>query len=107
MAKRSRVELFEQIRKSRERDEASIAEVMVPQRHVLGDEGEVDFGTISVYLAGVLTEVQLFVMRLSACGKGFPRAYLNECQEVFLDGHVRAFDHFGGIPGRIRYDNLK
>jgi hypothetical protein len=32
---------------------------------------------------------------------------LNECQEVFLDGHVRAFEHFGGTPGRIRYDNLK
>jgi hypothetical protein len=26
---------------------------------------------------------------------------------VFLDGHVRAFEHFGGVPGRIRYDNLK
>jgi hypothetical protein len=24
-----------------------------------------------------------------------------------LDGHVRAFAHFGGVPGRIRYDNLK
>jgi transposase len=85
----------------------ALAQVMIPQRHVLGDEGEVDFGTISVYLAGVLTEVQLFVMRLSACGKGFPRAYENECQEVFLDGHVRAFEHFGGVPARIRYDNLK
>jgi len=31
----------------------------------LGDEAEVDFGTASVYLAGVLTEVQLFIMRLS------------------------------------------
>jgi len=28
-------------------------------------------------------------------------------QEVFIDGHVRAFQYFGGVPGRIRYDNLK
>ena len=35
------------------------------------------------------------------------RAYLNECQAVFLDGHVRGFEHFGGVPDRIRYDNLK
>lgn len=28
-------------------------------------------------------------------------------QEAFLDGHVRAFEHFGGVPARIRYDNLK
>ena len=47
-------------------------------------------------------------MRLSASGKGFHRVYLSEAQEVFLDGHVRAFEHFGGVPDRmIRYDNLK
>ena len=84
-----------------------LAQVNVPQTHLLGAEAEVDFGTISVYLAGVLFEVSLFVMRLSASGRGFCRAYLNEAQEVFLDGHVRAFEHFGGVPGRVRYDNLK
>lgn len=26
---------------------------------------------------------------------------------MFLDGHVQAFEHFGGVPKRIRYDNLK
>ena len=26
---------------------------------------------------------------------------------MFLDGHVRALNHFGGCPARIRYDNLK
>ena len=26
---------------------------------------------------------------------------------MFLDGHVRAFNSFGGTPGRVRYDNLK
>jgi transposase len=91
----------------RRRQEVPVAEVMVPQQHRLGEEAEVDFGTISVYLAGLLVELQLFIMRLSASGRAFPRAYLNEGQEVFLDGHVRAFDHFGGVPGRIRYDNLK
>ena len=35
------------------------------------------------------------------------RADLNDGQDVFLDGHVRAFSHFGGVPDRIRYDNLK
>ena len=91
----------------RARQEVPLVEVMVPQHHPLGAEAEVDFGTISVYLAGLLVEVPLFHMRLSASGRPFARAYLNECQEVFLDGHVRAFEHFGGVPGRIRYDNLK
>ena len=49
----------------------------------------------------------MFVLRLSASGRGFHRVYLNQAQQAFLDGHVRAFDHMGGVPGRIRYDNLK
>ena len=91
----------------RRRQEVPLTEVMVPQRHVLGDEAEVDFGTITVELAGITVDVQLFLMRLSASGRTFTRAYLNECQEVFLDGHVQAFEHLGGVPTRIRYDNLK
>lgn len=91
----------------RRHQEIPMAEVMVPQNHTLGAEAEVDFGTISAYVAGMLLELQIFIMRLSASGRAYPRAYLNEAQEVFLDGHVRAFDHFGGVPGRIRYDNLK
>lgn len=91
----------------RRRQELAPVEVMVPQSHVLGEEAEVDFGTIHVYLAGLLVELQMFIMRLSASGRAFPRAYLSEGQEVFLDGHVRAFEHLGGVPQRIRYDNLK
>src|SRR5215217_3311668 len=91
----------------RRRGEVPLVEVMVPQHHPLGEEAETDFGTVRAIVAGVPLDVSLFVMRLSASGKGFARAYLNEAQEVFLDGHVRAFDHFGGVPRRVRYDNLK
>jgi transposase len=91
----------------RRRQAVPIFDVMVPQRHPLGEEAEVDFGDISVYIDGILTVVHLFVMRLSASGQAFRRAYLNEAQEVFLDGHVRAFEAFGGVPGTVRYDNLK
>ncbi len=91
----------------RRRQSVPLIEVMIPQQHPLGAEAEVDFGSIHVVLAGVLTELPLFLIRLSASGRGFVRAYLNECQAVFLDGHVRGFEHFGGVPDRIRYDNLK
>jgi len=30
-----------------------------------------------------------------------------QAQEAFLEGHVLAFEYFGAVPGRIRYDNLK
>ena len=85
-----------------------LKEVTVPQHHPIGEEAEVDFGRVSFYLRGVLVIGWMFVMRLSASGKGFHRVYLSQAQEAFLDGHVRAFEHFGGVPDRmIRYDNLK
>jgi len=85
----------------------SLADVCVPQDHPLADEAEVDFGQISFVFCGVLIEAWMFVMRLSASGKAFHRIYFNQAQEAFFDGHVRAFAHFGGVPVRVRYDNLK
>jgi transposase len=85
----------------------ALPDVCVPQHHPLGFEAEVDFGQVSFFLGGELVEGWMFVMRLSASGKGFHRVYVNQAQEVFLDGHVAAFAHFGGVPERIRYDNLK
>jgi hypothetical protein len=84
----------------------SVVEVMVPQTHPLGAEAEVDFGNVSFYLGGLLTEGWMFLMRLSASGRGFHRVYLNQAQQVFLDGHVRALEHFGAVPRRIRYENV-
>jgi transposase len=85
----------------------SLPDVCIPQTHLLGHEAEVDFGQVRFHLDDTLVDAWMFVMRLSASGKGFHRVYFNQAQEVFLDGHVRAFAHFGGVPGRIRYDNLK
>ena len=85
----------------------SIDKVCVPQTHPLGDEAEVDFGEIHFFLNGVLVSAWMFVMRLSASGKAFHCVSFNQAQEVFIEGHVKAFEHFGGVPTRVRYDNLK
>ena len=29
-----------------------------------------------------------------------------QAQEAFLEGHVLAFEYFGGLPGRIRRENV-
>jgi transposase len=91
----------------RRRQPPRLVEVKVPQHHPLGDEAEVDFGKLAFWLAGVPTDGWMFVLRLSASGRGFHRVYLNQAQQVFLDGHVQAFEQLGGVPARIRYDNLK
>jgi transposase len=95
------------VAEARRRQPAVLVEVKVPQWHPLGAEAEVDFGQLSFYLDGVLTDGWMFVFRLSASGRGFHRVYLNQAQQAFLDGHIRALEHIGGVPHRIRYDNLK
>ena len=47
----------------------------------------------------------MFVLRLSASGRGVHRVYLNQAQQAFLDGHVRAFERLGGVPARERPEN--
>lgn len=92
---------------AKSRRPVALVSVKVPQSHRVGDEAEVDFGQISFRLSGEQVIGRMFVMRLSASGRAFHRVYANEAQEVFIDGHVRAFEHFDGVPLRIRYDNLK
>ena len=81
--------------------------VTIAQTHPAGVEAEVDFGEFKAVIAGVMTKLFMFVMRLSHSGKAVHVAYANQAQESFLDGHVRAFTALGGVPtGMIRYDNL-
>jgi transposase len=87
--------------------ESGVAEVTVPQLHAPGTEAEVDFGTVHVWLDGVLTRLSMFVLRLSHSGRAVHLCSPSEGQEAFLEGHVVAFERLGGVPGRIRYDNLK
>jgi transposase len=82
-------------------------DVAVPQAHLPGAEAEVDFGEFHAMIAGVLTKVWLFVLRLSCSGRAFHVAFATQAQEAFLEGHVWAFEQFGAVPARIRYDNLK
>jgi transposase len=83
------------------------AEVSVPQSHEPGAEAEVDFGEFHAMIAGVLTKLWMFVLRLSCSGRAFHVAFATQAQEAFLEGHVLAFEHFGAVPARVRYDNLK
>ena len=82
--------------------------VAVPQTHLPGADAEVDFGDFVAIIAGERLQLHMFVMRLSHSGRAVHIAYGNVGTEAFLDGHVQAFEMFGGVPtGQVRYDNLK
>ncbi|MGP3769654.1 IS21 family transposase [Streptomyces sp. SDT5-1] len=79
----------------------------VPQSHRPGVEAEVDFGDVSVRLAGETVKCVLFSFRMSYSGKAVHRVFATGGQEAFFEGHVHAFSVLGGIPtGKVRYDNL-
>ena len=82
-------------------------EVFVPLTYRPGDLAEVDFFEVLVDIDGARRKAWLFLMRLMYSGRDFARIYERQDQVSFLDGHVRAFEHFGGVPARLAYDNLK
>ncbi len=81
-------------------------EVFVPLQHNPG-EAQVDYGYALVKVAGQLRKVAYFVMVLPHSGSHFVMSCERECTETFWEGHVRAFEFFGGVPRRITYDNSR
>jgi hypothetical protein len=79
----------------------------VPQTRLPGKEAEIDWGQFQAVIGGVPVTLHLFAMWSAFATCGFHRAYANEAQESFTDGHVRAFARFDGVPLLVRYDNLK
>ena len=81
-------------------------ETFIPLVHRPGESGQVDFFEVTVEEAGVAHRVWKFLLHLPCSGRSFVWLY-DRCDQVsFLDGHVRAFAHFGGVPERLVYDNL-
>lgn len=81
-------------------------EVFVPLAHPPG-HAQADFGEATVVLGGIVQKVRFFVMDLPQSDAVFVKAYHAETAEAFCDGHVAAFDFFGGVPLSILYDNTR
>jgi transposase len=93
--------------RAKRRELGDVGEVFVPLVSDAGVEGEVDWGQAKVVLRGERVEVHLFEMRACFSGAQFVMAFESETQQAFLEGHVRAFEWFGGVFDVLRYDNLK
>ena len=71
----------------------------IPLTYRPGDLAEVDFFEVLVDVAGERRKAWLFLLRLMYSGRDFGWIYERQDQVSFLDGHVRAFAHLGGVPG--------
>jgi transposase len=81
-------------------------EMFIPLTHAPG-EAQADFGEALVVIAGVEQKAHYLAMDLPHSDDCFVVAFPAETTEAFLEGHVRAFAYFGGVPMRILYDNSK
>lgn len=70
-----------------------------------GEQAQVDFGETRLWIGENRERVHVFVLTLGYSRRVFCRAYPNERLQSLLDGHERAFAHFGGVPLRCLYDN--
>jgi len=81
-------------------------EMFVPLSHRPG-HAQADFGEADGYIGGKKVRFHYFCMDLPHSDGCFVKAYPAETAEAFCDGHVAAFDFFGGVPKSILYDNTR
>ena len=81
-------------------------EVFMPLVHRPG-EAQVDYFFALARLGGKLEKVAIFLMALPHSDAFFLMCTPRECTETFWEGHIRAFEFFGGVPSRTSYDNSK
>jgi transposase len=74
-------------------------EMFIPLTHAPG-EAQADFGEALVVIAGVEQKAHYLAVDLPHSDDCFVAAFPAETTEAFLEGHVRAFAYFGGVPTR-------
>jgi transposase len=72
-----------------------------------GEQAQVDFGQVRVWIADVQVPAQIFVMTLGFSRRLFAVAFARQRVREWLGGHEFAFQHFGGVTDRVIVDNAK
>ena len=82
------------------------AEGYLPLAHPAGN-GQVDFGE-SIYCDGKGQEQKGYALTVSfpQSNKGYTQFFPSQNQECLLTGLQRIFEHIGGVPPRLKFDNL-
>jgi hypothetical protein len=68
--------------------------------------GQVDWGEVEAFIAGVRQKLQLFGLVLNYSGTHYLETFEYQNQESFFQGHQNAFVFLGGVPAKLTYDNL-
>lgn len=83
------------------------AEVFIPLEFGNGVAAQFDWGEVKAVIGGQLMVLNVGAIQLCKSRKSYARTYPSQKQELLFDIHRRAFEHFGGVPRRVIYDNLR
>ena len=73
-----------------------------------GEQAQVDWANCgTIRIGSAERKLSAFVMVLSYSRMMYAELTLSQCLEDFLQAHLRGFRFFGGVPGKVLYDNLK
>ncbi len=81
-------------------------EMFLPLVHPAG-EAQADFGEALAVIGGMECKAHYLAVDIPHSDDYFVIAFPAETTEAFLEGHVKAFAYFGGVPTRILCDNTK
>ena len=76
----------------------------LPLEHIPG-EAQVDFGDADFYENGKLYSGKYLNLSFPYSNKGYLQVFKGENQECLFEGLKTIFEHIGGVPSRIWFDN--
>lgn len=73
-----------------------------------GEEAQVDWANCGkIMVEGAWRNLSCFVMVLSYSRMMYLEFTLSQRMEAFIEGHINAFNYFGGVVKKVLYDNLR
>ena len=95
------------VRRAVRRLRGNLQNAFVPLSFDPGEALQIDWGEVFVYLDGQRTKLNCFCARLCYSCAPFAVCFRKQNTESFLEGLIKAFDFFGGVPRYVIFDNAR
>ena len=79
----------------------------IRQQYKAGEQGEFDWGEVKLMIEGKLRTFQLAVFYLNWSNYRYAHLYERQDSQSYQESHVNFFEHIGGVPLQMVYDNMR
>jgi len=89
------------------RSKGSKKEAFIRQEYLPGSVCEFDWGEVKLQIGGVWRPYQLAVFTMAWSNYRYAYLYHRQNTQSFQQSHIRFFEHLGGTPLQLVYDNMR